>query len=402
MSFKHLIFLLTLLRLSSIAGSAEAATIYQVTGLTAMTPSNKGNATIANANQLKIRDTIRSASTTTGANIVQIPAGTYVVTTIAMAQAIHNVTVQGVGNGLDGNPSTTLVKYCSACYGNRPIFRDRDHGSTNYVFKNMAIDMDGIRNFGGITLAMVTGLLIENLHIYDSNPQPYIANGTDDQDRYAIVLFAKNVVIRNNVIEKLQVELNNSDTVLIMNNVSIHPYTTSAFGGFVQHGSSGAFLKNITMSANTVINPESTFAFNINFDGLSTANNATIDNINILNNRIIFTSGLPNHRNNMAHPIFIGVAYFTSTTGNTWNRTTIAGNSIYVHPSVESRYQKGQYMLGQLANYQGFDFVNLTVTNNTVYANLNKPVWRLNHSSGNVDTATYTVSNNVRFAYKDP
>jgi hypothetical protein len=391
-----------LIRLFSIAGSAEAATIYHATGLTAMTPSNKGNKTIADANRLKIHNTIRSASTTTGANIVQIPAGTYVVTTISMSEAIHNVTVQGAGNGLDGEPSTTLVKHCSACYGNRPIFRDRGNGSTNYIFKNMAIDMDGIRDFGGITLARVTGLLIEYLHIYDSNPQPYISNGKDDKDRYAIVLFAKNATIRHNVIEELQVELNNSDMVLITNNVSIHPCTTSAFGGFVQHGSSGAFLKNITISGNTVINPESTFAFNVNFDGKSNANNATIENIRFLDNRIIFRSDLPNHRNNMAHPIFIGVASFTSTTGNTWDRTTIDGNRIYVHPSVEGRYKKKQYMLGQLTNSQGFDFVNLTVTNNTVYSYLDQPVWRLDHASGNVDTATYTASNNVRLSYKAP
>lgn len=409
---KHVTYAISLLMVASLCmiPSVLQAAIFDVVGLTPMTPDNKGDMSIGNANRLAIHDAIRNASTIDpmNPNVVQIPAGTYVVTGIAFTEKIDNVITQGVGNGLDGGLSTLLIKHCSGCPGNLPIVKDRDNGSTNLTWKDMAIDMDGIRDFGGMTFAGVNGLTIENMHIYDSNPQPYIANGVDDKDRYAMTLFVTNAIIQNNVIENLQVEFNKSEHVMVTNNLSIHPYTTAAFGGFVQSGSEGAFLRHMTFSNNTIINPESTFGINVSVDGKGIAFDMTIEDIAIVNNVIRYDADMPTHRDHVAKPIFLGQASFGTIAGtSTFDRTTIDGNRLYVHPALSDRVNLPGYITAQLRNDRSFTFTNLTITNNAIYANGLTRLVKFGHSNNharnlNTDPATFIKHSNVLAPWRDP
>lgn len=409
---KHVIHFKSLLifaLLCTIPPVLPAATI-NVRGLTPVAPANKRNLSIANVNGLAIRNAIRNASTIDpmNPNVVQIPAGAYVVSGIAFSEKIDNVITQGVGNGLDGGPATLLIKQCSGCPGNRPIVKDRGNQSTNLTWRNMAIDMDGIRDFGGMTFAGVNGLMIANMHIYDSNPQPYIANGVNDKDRYALTLFVANATIQNNVFENLQVEFNESENIVVTNNTSIHPYTTAAFGCFVQNGAEGATLRHIIFSNNTIINPESTFGINVSVDGRGIAFDMIIEDIAILDNVIRFDADMPRHRDHVAKPIFFGQASFGTIAGiSRFNHTRIAGNKIYVDPVLNDRVNLPSIITAQLRNDRSFKFTNLTVTNNAIFADKLTRTISFAHSNNhatnlNTDTATFVKHSNVVAPWREP
>lgn len=241
---------------------------------------------------------------------INFPAGTYIVRDLQVVNKM-NMTFQGVG-------ITSVVQRSPVASDQRIMTVD---GSTNITFRNIAFDASGIERYGGVVFYNATTILIDNTDFYDSNQFPI---PPDDQfDRYSYVFGrganpSTGITIRNNRIQKLQLELDHVRNVTVQNNHVQDACCTAGIGFFTINN--GTVAEDVIITGNTISNPiESGIALLL--DPPETIN-AAFRRVQITDNTITGTT-------QASVGIFLGTAFFgPPTTGNVYEDFVIARNTI--------------------------------------------------------------------------
>lgn len=207
--------------------------------------------------------------------------------------------------------------------------------TTNITIANLAFDENGIQNYGGVNFFGVRQVTIEHTRHFDSNPAPLPHNRTD---RYSYVFGrgsvpSEDIVIRHNIIDDLQLEVDLARRVTISDNTVSRACCTAGIGGFTL--ADGAIMEDYTIERNVIIDPRgSSIGIVMDLDPPST-NNATIRRIRIANNTII-------RRTTNGNGVLIGTPNNSvSTRGNVFEDIAIVGNRFQVEPGAPSLRENG-------------------------------------------------------------
>lgn len=260
-----------------------------------------------------------AAAPASGATIY-FPPGTYLVGT-------HNIkgfqVSQRSGLRFEGEGDASVIKR-APLPGNTRIATFLL--STDIVLTRLTFDENGIENYGGVNLYAMKRVRIENTRHIDSAAKPIPEARTD---RYAYVFGnggkpSEDIVIRNNVIEDLQLEIDFARRVVISDNKVSRPCCTAGIGVFSL--ADGTVAEDYLIQRNTVIDPKGS-AFVVDIDPPST-NNAILRRIKLLNNTVLrvhtngdaFLIGTPNNS--------------VETKGNIFDDIVIGGNRVEVGPAA--------------------------------------------------------------------
>ena len=192
----------------------------------------------------------------------------------------------------------------------------------------LSFDKNGSTRFGGVAFYSSRRIRIHKNRFFDSNPQP-----SDGYDRYAIVFgiapkVSEDIWISENLIEHLQVEIDKARRVHIINNRSINPEYTLAFGW--ASGTVRAICEDWQIIGNLVIDPP-IYGIGIALDGHR--NDSVIRNVTIANNLIVYRD----------KPLYSGRAIMIGSRpeervvakGVTWENIAIVNNQVVYEPSFE-------------------------------------------------------------------
>lgn len=315
-----------------------------------------------------------------GGGTVYFPQGTYDIQTLALTRG-RKATQSGavridrplrhiklVGDGSAGKKATTLkrIQHPSA----RRKGRDQSKiaivgGAQDLTIQHIAFDAHGVQRFGGISFHGCKGITIANTRFFDSDPFTY----SPHYDRYAYVFgygsgAHEDIVIRDNLIEDLQLEVDLAKRVQIVDNTVIRSDFTAAIGSFGLH-SNGVF-EDVVIAGNTIIDAAGqVIAIQLDFRPPKVVNNFRFRNIEIRDNRIVYTAKL---RKSPGLVMRLGAADNSlATTGNTFENIRIENNHIYVHPDTPSF--AAPLIFGNTSKTTGFNLENITVSHNTFYYN---------------------------------
>ncbi len=202
-------------------------------------------------------------------------------------------------------------------------------GGSNFIITNLALDENGIQNYGGVNFYSVRNVTIENTRHFDSNPAPL--GPSNRTDRYSYVFGqggtpSEDITIRNNTIEDLQLEVDFARRVTISDNRLSRSCCTAGIGGFTLRDS--AVMEDYTIERNVVVDARPNgIGIALDLDPPST-NNCSIRRIRIANNTII-------RRTTNGYGVLVGTPNNSITThGNVFEGITIIGNRFQVESTA--------------------------------------------------------------------
>lgn len=258
-----------------------------------------------------IRAAINAAPNGQGA-IIWFPAGTYI---------SNNVMVIGrTGLRFEGEGFTSIIQRPPFAGNTRPMTVE---GSVDLVFRNLAVDENGIQAYGGVNFYSVRRVLIERTRHFDSRPTP----PTNFIDRYAWVFGrggtpSEDVTIVDNVVDDLQVEVDHIRRATIARNRVSRSRSTTGIGTFTINDDTIA--EDLLIEGNVIDDPARGNGISIHLDPPGSVR-CTFRHITIRNNTIV-------RRTRNANGISIGTPNNSvQTTGNIFEDIIIEGNRIHTY-----------------------------------------------------------------------
>lgn len=169
------------------------------------------------------------------------PAGTYLLKSITIG-AKNNIEFQGV------NQTSSVLRWkLTSPYTPMMTFT----GTTDFRIHQIGLDNRSIDKYGGVGFYSVKRLIIENTRFVDSAPV-----GLNGFDHYSYVFGAggvahEDLIIRNNVIDNLQLEVDWAKRVDILSNSITKGTATAGIGLFVIND--GAAMEDYLIQYNKLI-----------------------------------------------------------------------------------------------------------------------------------------------------
>lgn len=328
----------------SVATTTAAATVINVQGYGAI-PNDSVDDTLA------IQRAIDAAP---NGSIIYFPRGTY----RAAGLRIHNRT----DLTLTGDGSTTTVLKRNGAY---PKIVESS-GSTDIRVTQLGFDANGVTAFGGFNFYDAKRITITKTHFFDSAQQP-----VGRSDRYSWVFGrgsvpSEDILIRDNLVQDLQVEVDFAHRVRIEGNTVVRPVRTAGIGVFtITHRTSA---QEYTIRRNTIVDPVvSAGGIVVHLDPPST-NHSRMKTFRILENQIVYTRFISS---NHAAAIRLGTGDNSqATAGNLFDDIVIQNNVIYKDPG--SAYDFGNVhavIFGNSSAAANFRFDNTNVSHNRVHYN---------------------------------
>jgi Pectate lyase superfamily protein len=283
---------------------------------------------------------------------IYFPKGTYLVS---------NVTIDHrSGLTLSGDGSTLTILRHHGPY--LPIFIST--GSTDMLITKLGFDTNGVPSFGGFNFYSAKRITITRTHFFDSNKQP-----VGENDRYSWVfgrgsIPSEDILIRDNLIEDLQLEVDFSVRVRIEGNTIVRPVTTAGIGVFALDDNTSA--RDYTIQRNTIVDPVvAAGGIVVHLDPPSSSY-STMKTFRILDNRIVYTKYIS--RNHVS-AIRIGTGDNSkATAGNVFDDIVIENNVIYKDPGSPYDFDH-PIVFGNSSATANFKFDNTNVSNNLIHYN---------------------------------
>jgi hypothetical protein len=289
--------------------------------------------------------------------------------------------------------SLARISFRGAGRGRTVIRRSGEHPMTfsfvdcsDLTFRDLALDANGCLNYGGTYFLSCRRVRITDTRYFDSNTaarrQPHTRT-----DIYACVFgrgetHNEDVVIRRNLIEDLQLEVDYCRRVQITENRVLRPARTAGIGTFSLQWNSvtgeDVCGEDILIADNLICDlSEAYTAIAVHLDPAvhndqTPLNTIIYRNIRILRNRIIYPAGSGTQA---GKAIQVGATDSSQRTrGVIFDRIRIEGNRIYIHPSAGIRPEPGIGAVAIFGNHSrefsggpDFRFTNVTIQNNSLY-----------------------------------
>ena len=308
---------------------------------------------------------------------IYFPQGTYLIADIKINNR-NGLTLAG-----DGSTLTILKRHGS--YPN--IFEST--GSTDILVTKLGFDVNGITSYGGFNFYNAKRITITKNHFFDSEKQP-----VGGYDRYSWVFGrgsvpSEDIVIRDNLIEDLQLEVDFAVRVRIEGNTVVRPVATAGIGVFTINNNNWA--QDYTIQKNTIVDPVvSAGGIVLHLDPPSSSY-STMKTFRILDNHIVYTKYIGG---NHASAVRLGTGDNSQATmGNVFDDIVIQNNVIYKDPG--SPYDFGDVnaiIFGNSSTTANFRFDHTSISNNLIHYN-NK--WGIPNVDIRQKGVNYIESNNV-------
>jgi polygalacturonase len=226
-------------------------------------------------------------------------------------------------------------------------------GSSDIVISELAFDANGITSFGGVMFYAATRVRIENTWFMDSAPKR-----VGSTDRFAYVFGkgpvpSRDIQIRNNIIEDLQLEVDHSQGVVIEGNTVSRAVLTAGIGIFTV--GDNAVAEDYVITRNTVIDPVGS-GFSVVIDPPK-SRNCIFRRITITNNQVI-------RKKTADYGFRIGTLDNSqATTGNVFEDIVIRDNRIRIETTAPP---PRQMIFANTSAAASIVFKRLTVSGNTI------------------------------------
>lgn len=310
------------------------------------------------------------AAKAAGGGVIYSPEGTYRV------GQIPEQYVDFDGISIEGDGMFKSVWVCTA--STRRFIGIRN--SKDVAIRNMGFDANRSSTYGGIVFYSCSRVTIEDTHYFDSSPLLSVST-----DIYSYVFgrtfpLNSDIVVRRNVIEDLQLEIDSSERVCVWGNTLRRPRSTAAIGFFslqrnaiAQRETAGS---DITVRYNTIIDPSKSrtaIAFHLDppmhTDG-TPLNNIDFRGIRILDNEIHHTTASVKN----GYSIKLGTTDSSKPTmGIIYDDIEISGNIIRVEPGVEILGTEFIQLMPSRPGSPDFRFTRTTVRDNKLFYSGIKP-----------------------------
>jgi len=354
------------------AARCEAAGVFDVSSFGAVPDDGLSD-------QQAIRDALAAAKRA-GGGTVRFPAGTFE-SGLIDNENLRGVVIEGAG------AERTVVRSTDA---DRYIFRFL--GAEGLTIRNIAFDANGALQYGGIVFKSCKRVVIENTRYFDGDTRARSAVPTAQRTDIYSYVFApsgaphEDITVRNNRIDDLQLEVDDTWGAVITSNTITRPARTAGIGLFSlqEKPASGRNIcgRDITIQYNTIQDLRNAFtgiAVHLDpahhLDG-SPLNNIEYRNIRILDNLIRITTAGGRNK----HAISVGQTDNSrQTQGVVFDGISVQRNAIVLAPGADIL---GGHFIQLMTSrpFTGgpdFFFTNTVVRDNTLYGKSAKDVVRI-------------------------
>lgn len=309
-----------------------------------------------------------NAAIAAGGGVVYFPAGIYLCNTLTYT-GLKNVSFEGDG-------FNSIVKAIPASQRIMKLVNPVD-----VSFRNIAFDANGTLHYGGIAIYAGTRILIEKTRFFDGNVAARAAipaNGWTDIYSYVFGRGGpnRNICIRQNEIEDLQLEVDSVYDSVIWGNTIRRPVATAGIGIFslqeLPTVNREIAASNVTIQYNKIYDigtARTAIALHldppVHTDG-SPLTNIEFRDVRIVDNDITLTA--PNLRT--GYLIKCGqVDNSKATSGIVFDGITIANNNLTVVPGVEPTGSELIQLMTSRPSTPDFYFTKSVVRDNTFHYN---------------------------------